>query len=48
MTNPVGEEAAASPFHIDVPEEDFVDIGRRILATRWSERETVDDRSVRT
>jgi pimeloyl-ACP methyl ester carboxylesterase len=33
------------PFHIDVPEEDLVDLRRRIAATQWPERETVDDSS---
>ena len=33
------------PFHIDVPEEDLVDLRRRIVATRWPERETVTDQS---
>jgi hypothetical protein len=43
MTNSVGEEAAVRPFRIDVPEEDLLDLRRRILATRWPKRETVDD-----
>jgi pimeloyl-ACP methyl ester carboxylesterase len=33
------------PFHIDVPEEDLDELRRRILATRWPEKETVDDSS---
>jgi hypothetical protein len=33
------------PFHIDVPEEDLVDLRRRIAATRWPSRELVADRS---
>jgi pimeloyl-ACP methyl ester carboxylesterase len=45
MTSPVGEEAAVRPFRIDVPEEDIVDLRRRIAATRWPERETVADAS---
>src|ERR687897_3399334 len=45
MTSPVGEKAAVNPFHIDVPEEDLVDLRRRIAETRWPERETVDDSS---
>jgi pimeloyl-ACP methyl ester carboxylesterase len=36
---------AVNPFRIDVPEEDLVDLRRRIAATRWPERETVDDTS---
>jgi hypothetical protein len=38
MTNPVGEEAAVRPFHIDVPEEDLDDLRRRIAATRWPDK----------
>jgi pimeloyl-ACP methyl ester carboxylesterase len=31
------------PFHVEVPEEDLVDLRRRIAATRWPEKETVAD-----
>jgi pimeloyl-ACP methyl ester carboxylesterase len=40
-----GEDNAIRPFHINVPEEALVDLRRRINATRWPERETVDDDS---
>jgi pimeloyl-ACP methyl ester carboxylesterase len=33
------------PFRIDVPEEELVELRRRILATRWPEQETVTDDS---
>ena len=33
------------PFRINVPEADLVDLRRRIAAARWSDRETVNDRS---
>ena len=33
------------PFHISVPEEQLVDLRRRIAATRWPDRETVTDKS---
>src|ERR687897_1225038 len=33
------------PFHIDVPEEKLVDLRRRIAATQWPEKETVEDQS---
>ena len=33
------------PFQVDVPEEDLDDLRRRILATRWPEKETVEDQS---
>src|SRR3712207_446949 len=45
MDQQVGEEAAVRDFHIDVPEEDLVDLRRRIAATRWPDRETVTDRT---
>jgi pimeloyl-ACP methyl ester carboxylesterase len=33
------------PFRVNAPEEQLVDLRRRIIATRWPERETVNDRS---
>src|SRR3954468_6815953 len=36
---------AIRPFSIDVPEQDLDDLRRRITATRWPEKETVDDAS---
>src|SRR5215211_2946771 len=45
MTSPVGEEAAVRPFHVDVPEEELVELRRRIEATRWPTKELVEDRS---
>jgi pimeloyl-ACP methyl ester carboxylesterase len=45
VTSLAGEEAAVRPFRIDVPEEDLVDLRRRIAATQWPERETVADES---
>ena len=33
------------PFRIDVPEEELVDLRRRIAATQWPEKETVADES---
>ena len=36
---------AIRPFRINVPEEQLVDLRRRIAATRWPDQETVDDRS---
>src|SRR5918999_1805970 len=38
-------ETAIRPFRVDVPEEQLVDLRRRISATRWPDRETVNDRS---
>jgi len=33
------------PFHINIPEDALVDLRRRIAATRWPDRETVNDGS---
>jgi pimeloyl-ACP methyl ester carboxylesterase len=33
------------PFRVSVPEEDLVELRRRVAATRWPDRETVSDRS---
>ena len=40
---PAGD--AIRPFRISVPEEQLVDLRRRIAATRWPEKETVADQS---
>jgi pimeloyl-ACP methyl ester carboxylesterase len=45
MASPVGEGVAVRPFRIDVPEEDLLDLRRRIMETRWPEREAVADAS---
>jgi len=39
------EDSTIRPFHIDVPEDELVDLRRRIEATRWPEKETVEDQS---
>jgi len=33
------------PFEVDVPEADLDELRRRIQATRWPEKETVEDQS---
>jgi pimeloyl-ACP methyl ester carboxylesterase len=33
------------PFRVNIPEEHLVDLRRRIIATRWPDRETVNDQS---
>src|SRR5215210_7037871 len=38
-------ETTIRPFRIDVPEEDLLDLRRRIAATQWPEKETVADES---
>jgi pimeloyl-ACP methyl ester carboxylesterase len=40
----VGDKAIR-PFHIHVPQKVLVDLRRRVVATRWPEREIVTDRS---
>jgi hypothetical protein len=39
------EDKAIRPFHSNSPDEALVDLRRRIAATRWPDRETVNDRS---
>jgi Epoxide hydrolase N terminus len=39
------KDATIRPFQFDVPEEDLVELRRRIAATRWPEKETVADQS---
>jgi len=39
------EDTSVRPFHISIPEADLVDLRRRVLATRWPERENVADLS---
>ena len=38
-------DGAIRPFRIGVPEEELADLRRRVLATRWPDRETVADQS---
>jgi pimeloyl-ACP methyl ester carboxylesterase len=39
------EQATVRPFRVNVPEEELTELGTRINATRWPERETVTDAS---
>src|SRR5262249_19650323 len=39
------DDSAIRPFKIEVPEEQVVDLRRRIAATRWPDKETVTDPS---
>jgi Epoxide hydrolase N terminus/Alcohol dehydrogenase GroES-like domain len=42
----VGEQPnAIRPFHVNVPEAELTELRRRIMATKWPERETVTDQS---
>ena len=45
MAQQVGEEVAVRDFRIYVPEEELVDLRRRIAETRWPSKELVEDRS---
>jgi pimeloyl-ACP methyl ester carboxylesterase len=36
---------AIRPFQVNIPEKQLVDLKQRILATKWPERETVNDQS---
>jgi pimeloyl-ACP methyl ester carboxylesterase len=38
-------EGSIRPFRVNISEEQIADLHRRVLATRWPERETVPDRS---
>ena len=42
--NPVGA-AAVRPFRVEIPQAEVDELRRRIAATRWPDRETVDDGS---
>ena len=39
------EDNAIRPFRVDIPEEQLVDLRRRLAATRWPDKETVTDQS---
>src|ERR1700690_4367816 len=40
-----GSAAAVRPFQVDFPQSDVAELRRRIVETRWPERETVSDDS---
>jgi len=42
---PAGSQEAMRPFRVTIPEEEIVELRRRIAATRWPTRELVEDRS---
>jgi hypothetical protein len=44
-TQKTAENTSVRPFEINIPEEELTDLRRRIEATRWPEKETVDDQS---
>jgi pimeloyl-ACP methyl ester carboxylesterase len=41
----IADDTAIRPFTYSAPEEELVDLKRRITATRWPDRETVTDQS---
>jgi len=43
MSSTVETVTDVRSFHVEVAEEDLADLRRRIAATRWPEKETVDD-----
>src|SRR3954465_10951638 len=45
MTKESADATAIRPFTIDIPEADLEDLRARIAATRWPEKETVEDAS---
>jgi pimeloyl-ACP methyl ester carboxylesterase len=45
MSSTAATATEAHPFHVEVPEEEFADLRRRIAATRWPTKELVDDSS---
>ena len=40
-----GANGALRPYTVDIPEEELAELRRRITATRWPDKETVDDGS---
>src|SRR3954464_1624472 len=45
QTEKTADATAIRPFTIETPEADLDDLRERIAATRWPEKETVDDQS---
>jgi pimeloyl-ACP methyl ester carboxylesterase len=44
-TSPAGSQEAIRPFRVTIPENEIVELRRRIAATRWPTTELVEDRS---
>jgi pimeloyl-ACP methyl ester carboxylesterase len=42
---PALEDAAIRPFRVNIPQASLDDLRKRVLATRWPDKETVSDRS---
>ncbi|WP_169091366.1 epoxide hydrolase family protein [Paenibacillus sp. PL91] len=45
IQQPTDKNAIRGPFHVNVPEAELTELRRRILATKWPEKETVSDQS---
>jgi pimeloyl-ACP methyl ester carboxylesterase len=45
MSSTVETAIEIRPFHVDIPDEALEDLRRRIAATNWPEKETVEDQS---
>ena len=45
MATAAGTATDVRPFHVETPEEQLVELRRRIEATRWPTKELVADRS---
>ena len=41
--NSSADKNAVRPFRVNVPESELIDLRKRIIATKWPERETVND-----
>jgi pimeloyl-ACP methyl ester carboxylesterase len=44
-TKQAADQSGIRPFHVNFPDADLADLQRRITATKWPERETVNDAS---
>src|SRR5215475_5475902 len=42
---PTVDDTSVRPFRVDIPEEELLDLRRRIGTTRFADRETVNDQS---
>jgi pimeloyl-ACP methyl ester carboxylesterase len=45
MSSTVETASEIRPFHVEIPEEELVELRRRIAAARWPSKELVEDRS---
>lgn len=43
--NSAEDATAIRPFHVNIPQKEVDDLRKRILATRWPDKETVADAS---